>query len=96
MAKIEGQGPLSSTKQTPWILKVCTHYSEDFCPNMTEIRPVSPIPSILRTKTRSNVKFQYIYYRNGQTYTFIRYRQYLQNLAIIIKFKIIVWDTVIP
>ena len=42
MAKIEGQGPLSSTKQTPWILKVCTHYSGDFCPNVTEIRPVSP------------------------------------------------------
>ena len=42
MAKIEGQGPLSSTKQTPWILKVCTHYSDDFCPNVTEIRPVSP------------------------------------------------------
>ena len=42
MAKIEGQGPPSSTKQTPWILKVCAHYSEDFCPNVTEIRPVSP------------------------------------------------------
>ena len=42
MAKIEGQGPLSSTKQTPWILKVCTHCSDDFCPNVTEIRPVSP------------------------------------------------------
>ena len=43
MAKIEGQGPLSSTKQTPWILKVCTHCSDDFCPNVTEIRPVSPM-----------------------------------------------------
>ena len=27
MAKIEGQGPFSSTKQTTFILMVCTHYS---------------------------------------------------------------------
>ena len=53
MAKIEGQGPLSSTKQTPWILKVCTHCSDDFCPNVTEIRPVSPI-------------YQFIDVRKGQ------------------------------
>ena len=42
MAEIEGQGRLSSTKQTACSLMVCKHYSEDFCPNVTEIRPVSP------------------------------------------------------
>ena len=47
MAEIEGQGRLSSTKQTACILLVCTHYSEDFCPNVTEIRPVSPNIHIL-------------------------------------------------
>ena len=42
MAEIEGQGHLSSTNQTPCILMVCTHNSDDFYPNVTEIRPVSP------------------------------------------------------
>ena len=42
MAEIEGQGHLSSTKQTACILTVRTNYSEDFCPNLTEIHSVSP------------------------------------------------------
>ena len=39
MAEIEGQGHYSSTEQNACILIVCTQYSEDFCPNVTKIRP---------------------------------------------------------
>ena len=56
MAEIEGQGRLSSTKQTACILMVCTHYSEDFCPNVTEIRPVSPNSNMMIKCQISNSK----------------------------------------